>query len=54
MSLAIEAHNLTKKYRNQKENHQAVQDLNLAIRQGDVMTIEMLPHQIELICDPLE
>lgn len=38
MSFAIEAHQLTKQYRSQKENHPAVQDLNLAIRQGDVMT----------------
>jgi ABC-type lipoprotein export system ATPase subunit len=38
MSFAIEAHQLTKQYRSQKENHPAIQDLNLVIRPGELMT----------------
>jgi ABC-2 type transport system ATP-binding protein len=36
MNLAIEAHNLTKEYRSQKENHPAIQALNLSIRPGEL------------------
>jgi len=35
MDFVIEAHQLTKQYHSQKENHPAVQDLNLAIQSGE-------------------
>ena len=36
MPLAIETHNLTKQYRSQKENHPAVQELNLTTQPGEL------------------
>ena len=39
MSFAIEAHQLTKQYRSQKENHPAVQDLDLAIHAGELYAL---------------
>jgi ABC-2 type transport system ATP-binding protein len=36
MPLAIETQNLTKQYRSQNENHPATQDLNFAIRSGEL------------------